>query len=181
MEIALAQRDMCNAYIGGAAGILASSLVWAGAAFSARYFSADQVIIGFFIGGMFIHPAAIVLCKLLGRSGQHRADNPLRYLPLETTVWLIAALPIAYAASRVNVGWFFPAMMATIGARYLIFRTLFGLRTYWLLGASLIVAAIVCVHWRVGFSHAVLLGAAIEMSFAIAMFILLKDKANATP
>ena len=71
-------------------------------------------------------------------------------------------------------------MMATIGARYLIFRTLFGLRTYWLLGASLIVAAIVCVYWRVGFSQAVLIGACIEMSFAFTVYFLVKEDVNAS-
>ena len=138
MNIELAQRDMRQAYIGGATGVFASSLVWAGAAIGAQYFATHQIIIGFFIGGMFIHPASLFFCKLMGCRGQHRADNPLRFLALETTVWLIAALPIAYAASRANIDWFFPAMLATIGARYLVFQSLYGLRTYWLLGAALV-------------------------------------------
>jgi hypothetical protein len=41
-----------------------------------------------------------------------------------------------------NLSWFFPAMLMVIGGRYLSFAVVYGLRTYWALGASLAVSQV---------------------------------------
>jgi hypothetical protein len=139
MTIEQAQGDMRHAYYGGAAGIAMSGVAWLVAAATAIFAGQGAAIAALFIGGMFIHPAAMLLSKLLGRPGTHRKGNPLAHLALESTVWLLLAIAIAFLASRQRAEWFFIAMMLTIAGRYFLFSTLYGLRVYWACGATLAV------------------------------------------
>ena len=49
----------------------------------------------------------------------------------------LVAPVVAYRAS-----WFYPAMMVLVGARYLPFATLYGMRSFLVLGAALISSGI---------------------------------------
>lgn len=166
-----AQRDMRQAYCDGAPGVLASALVWTVAAGVCFRASPEQAIWVLFVGGMFIHPVAVVLNKLTGRSGQHMAGNPLGALALATTIWMILAFALAYAASMVRIEWFFPAMLFIIGGRYLTFSTIYGARIYWVFGAALALAGYLLGQNNVAPAISAAMGAAIEAVFAIAIFI----------
>ena len=159
-------------YLSGAPGILASSLAWAAAAGTAFFISSQQAIWVLFIGGMLIHPASLLIGKMLGASVTHTRGNPLAQLVGANTIWMIVCLPLAYIASMQMIEWFFPAMLLIIGGRYLTFGTLYGMRFYWVLGVALI---------STGFGLGVLalapavsagIGAAIEFMFAIVAFTL---------
>lgn len=172
MDISEAHRDMRVGYLSGAPGILASSLAWAAATGTAALASPQQAIWVLFIGGMLIHPAGLLIGKMLGASVTHTRGNPLAGLIGANTIWMIACLPLAYIASMQMIEWFFPAMLLIIGGRYLTFGTLYGMRLYWVLGFALIGA---------GFGLGVLapapvmsagVGAALEFVFAIAAFTL---------
>jgi hypothetical protein len=161
MDLQAAQQDMRQGYLDGGPGILASSLAWFAAAAVAWRLSPEQGVWALFIGGMAIHPVGILISKLLGARGGHDKANPLAGLALASTLWLIASLPLAFAASRLDLAWFFPAMMLVIGSRYTVFATLYGLRLYWMLG--LVFAGV-----ALGFTNAppvasALAGAIIEM------------------
>lgn len=171
MTIDDAQRDMRQAYLSGAPGMLCSALAWLVAGVVAMQVSASAAVLTLFAGGMLIFPASVLACKALGRSGAHAKANPLGPLALEGTVWLVFCLPIAYAVSRLNMAWFFPAMMLVIGGRYLTFRTLYGLRLYWLCGGVLALAAYGLAAVKAPPGAAALAGAAIEAVFAIAIVI----------
>lgn len=58
--------------------------------------------------------------------------------------------------------WFFPAMLLIIGGRYLCFHTLYGRRTYLLLGAGLALAAWLLLAGNVAPHTAALAGGLIE-------------------
>lgn len=176
MQVSQAQQDMRFSYYGGAPGVLASALVWLMAASLSFWLPASKVIWAFFIGGMCIHPLALVLCKALGRSGQHLAANPLGKLALENTALLIFCLPLAYAASLVKLEWFFPAMLLIIGGRYLTFATLYGMRLYWALGALLAITAYILYKFDAAFAFGALTGGVIELSFAAISFFLSREK-----
>ena len=164
-----AQHDMRLAYAGGAPGMFASSVVWLVAGIVAMQGSATTAVLTLFAGGMLIHPAGVLVCKVFGRSGQHAKANPLGSLALEGTGWLIFCLPITYAVSRFNVLWFFPAMLLVIGGRYLTFRTLYGLRIYWVCGAVLALAAYGLAALRLQPYLVAFAGAALEAVFATAI------------
>lgn len=166
-----AQRDMRHAYFGGAPGMMTSALVWAVAAVVCARLSPERAIWALFIGGMFIHPVAIVLVRMLGRPGNHTKGNPFGALAMATTIWMILSFAIAYAASMVRIEWFFPAMLAVIGGRYLTFATIFGARIYWVCGAALAVAGWLLAQAMVAPQIAAAAGAAIEAAFAILIFM----------
>lgn len=171
MTIDDAQSDMRQAYLSGAPGMLCSATAWLVAGIVAMQLSPSAAVIALFLGGMLIHPASLVVCKLLGRSGQHAKANPLGPLALESTFWLIFCLPIAYAVSKFNMLWFFPCMLLVIGGRYLTFRTLYGLRVYWVCGATLAMAAYAVAAMKLPPGAAAFAGAAVEAAFAAAILV----------
>ncbi len=166
-----AQADMRNAYFGGAAGMLASSIAWLCAAIATIQASPQQAVWVLFIGGMLIHPVGVMIAKLLGRSGNHAKDNPLGSLAWASTLWLIFSLPLAYAVSLLRVEWFFPAMLLVIGGRYLVFGTLFGMRVYWVCGLSLAGAAYLLATIKATPTLGAFAGSAIEAVFAVFIFV----------
>lgn len=165
-----AQADMRHAYYGGATGITTSALAWLAAAAIAMAVSPRGAIAALFIGGMFIHPGAMLLSKLLGRPGTHEKGNPLARLALESTVWLLLAIGVAFLASFQRAEWFFIAMMLTIAGRYFTFATLYGLRLYWACGVALAVTGFALAALNAGAATITLAGGLIELAFAAAVF-----------
>jgi len=170
-DLLQAQQDMRRGYVSGATGILASALAWAAAAATAYFVSAERSVWVLFIGGMLIHPVAVLLDKAFGASGSHAKNNPLGVLAAATTLWLIFSLPLAYVAHLQRIEWFFPAMLLVIGGRYLTFATIFGMRLYWALGLSLAGAAAALVYFEASAQTSALTGSVIEFVFAIAAFV----------
>jgi hypothetical protein len=86
---------------------------------------------------------------------------------MESTVWMLMCLPLAYALSLYRLEWFFPAVLMVIGGRYLSFATVYGTRLYWMLGALLgSVALLGVVFWLP--PHATAFGgAAVEIVFGL--------------
>lgn len=179
LDLAAAQADMRRAYYGGAAGMAASAAAWLAAAMVATRGNADAAIWTLLVAGMFIHPAGMLVARLAGRQGAHAKGNPLAGLAGASTFWLVFSLPLAYAASRLHVAWFFPAMLLVIGGRYLTFDTLFGNRTYWLCGLALAAAGILLGRALAPPAIAAFAGGAIEAAFAIA--IAWRERRDARP
>jgi hypothetical protein len=138
--LAAAQQDMRSAYLGGAPGVLVSGLVWAVAGCVATWISPQRAVWALFVGGVFIHPVAVLLARLLGRTGRHTPGNPLGALAMAITAWMIMMLPLAYGVSLLRIDLFFPAMLFVIGGRYLCAQMLYGYRLYWIFGAVLALA-----------------------------------------
>ena len=171
MSVSDAQEDMRQGYCSGGAGILASALAWSVAAGVAISGSAQNAVWALLIGGMLIHPAAVLICKLLGARGAHIKGNPLGQLAGASTFWLIFCLPLAYALSLQNLSWFFPAMLLVIGGRYLVFATLYGMFLYWALGLALAAAGFALGFLAVPAYVAVVTGASLEAVFAVIFLV----------
>lgn len=170
MNLADAQKDMRFAYFGGAVGLATSAMVWLAASAVAALVSVRAAIFTLLIGGMFIHPLAMALAKVLGRPGTHTKGNPLAPLALETTGLLLLGIVLAYVLAAFRSEFFFPAMLLVIGGRYLMFQTLYGLRAYWVCGGLLAAAAFACVLLRLAPAHSALAGGVIEAAFAAVIF-----------
>lgn len=171
MSVTGAQSDMRRGYYSGAAGILASALVWFTAAGVAALISSQKGIWALLIGGMLIHPIGLLICKLLGARGAHTKGNPFGLLAGASTFWLVFCLPIAYLLSTQQPSLFFPAMLLIIGGRYLVFATIYGMRLYWALGLVLAGAGFVLAPLTAAASVSALTGAVIETVFAIACLV----------
>ena len=164
-----AQYDMCKGYANGSLGIIVSGSMWLISAFVSYYFSANQAIWTLLIGGALISPISSVIEKLIGLNG-HNAGNPFRNLAMESTVWMLMCLPLAYGLSLQQVEWFFQGMLLIIGGRYLTFATLYGRKIYWILGASLGVAAYLLFKLKIQSYGSLLTGSSIEITFGIFMY-----------
>lgn len=167
ISVSEAQADMRHGYYGGGPGILASALAWTvatGFAFSGHTQGAVWALL---IGGMFIHPVGVLICRLLGAPGSHTKGNPFGQLAGASTFWLIFCLPLACALSLQNLNWFFPAMLLVIGGRYLTFATLYGMNLYWALGLALAMAGFGLGSLAAPVHVSAVVGASIETVFAI--------------
>lgn len=172
MSVSAAQLDMRKGYCSGGAGILASALAWSVAAGVATCLSPEKAVWTLLIGGMLIHPAAVLICRLLGARGVHTKGNPLGELAGASTFWLIFCLPVAYVIGLKQPALFFLAMLVIIGGRYLVFATLYGMRLYWVLGLSLAASAFALAALAAPIHVVAVVGAALEAAFATACLVL---------
>lgn len=164
------QGEMRHAHYDGAPGIFVSGVVWVSAAFVCNLIGINQAVWTLLIGGALIHPITIIVTKLLGRSAKTSKTNALNQLAMASTIWLILCCAMAYGLFLLKQELFFPVMMATIGCRYLIFASIFGRLIFWVMGASLIVAA--NFIFFSGFSPVIAagVGGLIEVIFALYVF-----------
>ena len=176
--LATAQRDMRTGYMDGAPGVLVSGLVWAIAGCVATWLSPQRAVWALFIGGVFIHPVAVLLTRLLGRTGRHAPDNPLGALAMATTFWMILMLPLAYAVSLLRIDLFFPAMLLVIGGRYLCFQVLYGNRAFWIIGAILALAGYALAAANAPVALGAFTGAVIEIVAAGALMARARREAS---
>ncbi len=137
MQIADAQQDMARAHVRGAPGVFVSGLVWL---IAGGLWARDGVQTGFialFVGGVLIFPASLLISRLIFKAPRATRGNPLERLALESTFILFAGIFLAYCFLRVAPELAFPAMAIAIGVRYLVFCTVYGNPTYWVLGGAL--------------------------------------------
>lgn len=161
-----AQSNMRQGYLLGAPGVLVSGLVWLVAGAVSLAVSDRAAVYALLIGGAVIHPIGVVVAKLLGAPGQHGKGNPLGGLAAEGTFWLLAGIAIAYGMHVLRLEWFFPAMLLLIGGRYLTFQTVYGLRSYWVLGGALCALGIGLALARVPVPVSAFAGGIVEVLFA---------------
>ncbi len=173
-----AQQDMSQAYADGGTGILTSGIVWAIAAGVSFYYSPMAGMASLFFGGMLIFPLAVLLAKGMGCKGSHQKHNPLGKLAIETTVLLFVGLFTAFCVAQIHLNWFFPIILMVIGARYLLFQTIYGVKTYWLLGGLLIATGAASLMFVDHFSASAFIGAIIELIFAVVMITSFNRKAK---
>ena len=164
------QDEMRHAYYDGAPGILVSGLVWLASALVCYRLGINKAVWTLLIGGALIHPIGTLLTKTVGRPAKTDKANALNQLAMASTIWLILCCAMAYGLFLLKPELFFPAMMATIGSRYLVFASIFGRPIFWVLGVSLIAAANLAFFSAVPPTVAAGLGGLIEVLFAFLVF-----------
>jgi hypothetical protein len=179
MNIFDAQKDMRYGYLGGGVGMFVSGAVWLFAGIIALTGESNRAVWALLIGGVLISPISGVITKALGRPDKGMPGNPLVTLAMESTVWMIFCLPLAYTLAQVNPMWFFPAMLLIIGGRYLTFSTVFGMRIYWLCGLFLAAAGVALVMLNAPFGIQPFAGALIEI--VLAPFVFLQGRKEEKP
>lgn len=170
------QADMRRGYLWGATGIMTSGFVWLVAGFVACFHDPRAAIWTLFIGASFIVPVSNLVDKLLGAPGKHSKGNRLSALALETTVFMLMCLPLAYVLSIFRINLFFPAVMMIIGGRYVTFGTVYGTPLYWILGGLLGLGAFASLALALPPHMAAWVGAGIELVFG-AWLLVAKRKA----
>lgn len=141
MHLGEAQRDMRRAYVNGGVGIFVSGLVWVIAGVVTLYAGLFYGMAALFFGGMLIHPLSRLLARRIFYRGRSRTPNPMEMLALQSTAFLIIGLVVAYLVSGTYGDWFFAIALLAVGARYLVFQTVYGMRLFVVLGLVLIIIA----------------------------------------
>jgi hypothetical protein len=177
LSLAEFQQDMRRGYLWGATGIMTSGMVWLAAGLVAYYKDPRIAIWVLFIGASFIVPVSNVIDRLLGAAGKHSPGNRLSALALESTVFMLMCLPLAYGLALYRIEWFFPAVLMIIGGRYLTFGTIYGTPFYWLLGAALGAAAMLLYFLAAPPFVSALLGATIELVFGFILLVMKRREA----
>lgn len=171
MDIDTAQRDMADANVGGAPGVLVSGLAWLAAGVAWSRSGVPTAFAVLFVGGMLIVPLAMLIGRLVFHAPRAAPGNPLDRLGLESTFVLFGGLLIAFALLRISPNYVFPILTVVIGTRYFVFRTIYGQPLYWLL-AGLVVAAgsASLLGWVTWPGNLALMVGAIELVLAVVLF-----------
>lgn len=174
MHLRDAQRDMRRAYVNGGVGVFVSGLLWVIAGTVTFYVNLFSGMATLFFGGMLIHPLSLFLALRVYHRAKGRTPNPLEMLALQSTAFLIIGLVIAYLVSGTYGDWFFAIALAVVGARYLVFQTVYGMRLYVMLGLALI--AISAIAFWLGIAPAFVAFAGGATELLVSAYILVPAK-----
>jgi hypothetical protein len=135
MQVTDAQREVREVYLGGSVGQLVSGALWLAAAAAGTWGSTRLAMAVLLLGGILIFPVTTGVLKGMGRRAALSPENPLGGLAMQVAFTVPLGLLVALAAAGHRREWFFPACMLIVGAHYLPFVFLYGMRTYALLAA----------------------------------------------
>src|SRR5690242_9111605 len=150
MEIQDAQREVRSVYIGGFWGQLVSSIIWLASAAVGTWVSPKASILTAVISGFFIFPLTQMMLRLSGRPARVSKENSFHFLGMQVAFVLPFSMLLLVPVGLYHLNWFFPALMILLGAHYLPFATLFGMRMFLFLAGILLAAGIVVAHWFSG-------------------------------
>lgn len=172
MEVREAQGEVHSVFLGGSVGQAVSGLIWLVSAALGTWGSVTNAVIALAIGGMFIFPLTQLALRLLGHRAGLRKENPFNALAMQTAFIIPICLPVIGAAALYNINWFYPAFLIVVGAHYLPFITLYGMREYAVLAAAFIGAGfLIGMYFSINFTTGGWVGAVILLLFAAYVFI----------
>lgn len=168
MQIADAQREMRTRYVGGFYGQLVSGALWIVSAALATWSTPRAAITTIVVGGMFIFPLTELLLRLEGERVKLSANNALRQLGMQVAFVLPLSMPLLAPVARYRLTLFFPALMILVGAHYLPFVFLYGMRMFAVLAVVLISGGLLSgVYLTDSFSAGAWFAGAVLVAFAV--------------
>lgn len=130
MEIRTAQQDTRRVFLGGSVGQAVSGLIWLLSAALGTWASERSAILALAAGGVFIFPLTQLVLRLMGRPAGLPREHPFNSLATQVAFIVPLCLPVIGAAALYNTNWFYPAFMVVVGAHYLPFVFLYGMRLF---------------------------------------------------
>ena len=168
MRIVDAQREMRTRYVGGFYGQLVSGLLWLLSAGLAVWSGPRAGIMTLVLGGFFIFAATELLLRIEGARTALSADNSLRSLGMQVAFVLPLSMPLLLPVSMYRLTWFYPGLMILLGAHYLPFAFLYGMRMFLVLAYLLVGAGVlIAMYWSDSFSVGAWFTGAILLVFAV--------------
>ncbi len=140
-SLSVAQHDLARAYAGGAPGVLVSGLVWLIAGAVWQLYGTMAAFAALFVGGMAIHPLGVLIERAAFKAPKATIGKPLEALAIEATVPLFVGVLIAWVLLVRAPDLAIPVFAAIVGARYFLFRTMYGEIAYWALGGAILLIA----------------------------------------
>lgn len=167
MSVTEAQGDMRIGLMGGFMGQLVSGVLWLSSAALATWSTTQAAIVFLIATGFFIFPLTKLGLTLIGHRARVSPDNPLNGLGMQSAFILPLSLLLVGAAALYRIEWFYPAFMIALGAHYLPFVTLYGMRMFYALAAMLVGAGFVlALYLPLPFSTGAWFTAAVLLCFA---------------
>jgi hypothetical protein len=177
-KITDAQKEMRINYADGSIGVLVSGFIWLFSAAISLQYSGKLAVWVLFLGGMFIFPLGMLLSKILGLKATHSKGNLLGTLAMEGTILMLICIPLAILMSFQKTEWFFQGMLLIIGGRYFTFNTIYGIKLYWILGATLGLAGYLSFVLKISAFGTLITGSLIEICFGLFMFLSFRKNQN---
>ena len=140
MDLKQAQYDVRTTFQGGFAGQLVSGVLWLTSAVVTTWSSPQAGIAVLIIAGFFIFPLTQLVLKLMGQCGSLEKGHPMNGLAMQTAFIVPLTIPVILAAASYDQAWFYPAFMIIVGAHYLPFTFLYGMKHFLVLGGILVLA-----------------------------------------
>jgi len=140
MLIKSAQKEMRSAFLGGFAGQLVSGVIWLISALVSVIYSPGYGMGLLFVGSMLIFPLTQLILRLIGRPAKVSDENALWPLGAQTAFIVPINFLLVGAATLYRETWFFPAAMIVVGAHYLPFITLYGMKVFGILAGLLVIS-----------------------------------------
>ena len=137
MDVKDAQREMRYVYIGGFWGQLTFSILWLISAALGTWVTPRMSILTVVIGGFWIFPIVKLLLRLSGRPTSVSRQNPFNALAIQVAFVLPFSMLLLFPVALYRLNWFFPALMVLVGAHYLPFASLYGMRIFLFLAGVL--------------------------------------------
>ena len=153
MDIGDAQREMRTRFAGGFYGQLVSGVLWLVSASLATWSTPRAAITTLVVGGFLIFPATELLIRVAGGRSPLSAENALRYLGMQVAFVLPFSMPLLLPVGLYRLNWFYPAMMVLLGAHYIPFVFLYGMRLFAAMAALVMGGGLViAMYWSSSFS-----------------------------
>lgn len=138
MDILEAQRDVRRVFRNGVVGSAISSVLWLSSAACATWVDTRTGILVLVVGGALIFPTLLAVLKLLGGPAGLPKGHPMNELGMQVALVAPLAMPAAGAAALCRLDWFYPAFMVVVGAHYLPFAFLYGMKEFAVLAYAMV-------------------------------------------
>jgi hypothetical protein len=148
MDIGEGQREIRTRFYGGCYGQLVSGVLWLVSAALATWRSPGAAIATLVVGGFFIFPVTELLVRLAGEKASLNPANSLRYLGMQVAFVLPLSMPLLVPVALCRLNWFYPAMMVLLGAHYVPFVFLYGMRMFAALASLLVGGGVIFAMYR---------------------------------
>jgi hypothetical protein len=142
MLVTDAQKEVRTTYAGGFFGQFISGVVWLASAVLGTWVSQRSGIIMLVLGGFLIFPLTTLVLVVLRRPHSLSPTNPFRNLAIQVAFVLPLSMPLLAPVAAHRLTWFYPGMMVLLGAHYLPFATLYGMKSFIGLAGLLLVSGI---------------------------------------
>lgn len=129
------QRENRAVFVGGFWGQLVSSTIWLASAALGTWATPRAAIIAIVVSGFFIFPVTQLLLRLSGGRASLSSGNPLWHLGMQIAFTLPLTMLLLIPVTTFRLNWFYPALMILVGAHYLPFAFLYGMRMFLALAA----------------------------------------------
>lgn len=141
-----AQRDVRGVYEGGFYGQLVSGVVWLAAASVATWVSPSAAVLTLFFGEVLIFPLTTLALRLSGRAASLPAGHPMAGLAMQIAFTVPIGFVVVVAMLGGRSDLFFPACMVIVGAHYLPFVFLYGMRLFAVLAALMTLVGVLLLY-----------------------------------